>query len=107
MGKLKQFFDNKVGYFVQAELVYPGEPYDYRHTVTEVFTDFITADGLKSVVNKVQPYIDVPPNSATLRVYDYYKTQHGKDYKQANRILYMSKNQCQQSWIEIKSKKKL
>jgi hypothetical protein len=107
MGKLKEFIDSKIGYFVQAELVYPGQPYDYRHTVTDVFSDFITADSFKSVINKVQPYIDVPPASAILRVYDYYKLQDGREYKQANRILYMNKNQCKQSWIEIKSKKTL
>jgi len=106
MGKMKELMDNKIGYFIQAELVYPGEPYDYRHTVTTTIEKFITADTVKSVINKVQPYIQEPPNSAVLRIYDYYKTQHGKDYKQINRTLHMDKHQCKQSWIEIKFKKK-
>jgi len=107
MSKMKQLLENKVGYFVQAELVYLKEPNDKIHIVTDVFNTFISPDSLKSVINKVQPHIHEPPSYATFRIYDYYKTRNGQDYKQANRTIYMNKKQCEQSWIEIKFKKML
>lgn len=107
MGKMKQLLENKIGYFVQAELVYLKEPYNETHIVTDIFDNFLSPDSLKSVINKVQPYINEPPSHAVLHIYDYYKTLDGQDYKQANRTIYMNKKQCKQSWIEIKFKKKL
>jgi len=107
MGKLKQFIDHKSGYFVHAVFSYFGEPDNYKHSEKEIFSNFITVDGLKSIINKVEPYKNVAPISATFDVYDYYKTTDNKEYLQANRTLHMNKNQCQILWLEMKSKNQL
>ena len=97
MGRMKELSTDFIGYTVEAEAYFEGNPNpEYYNTFIE--PEYLTADTVKSVLNQASiKFKSTPPNKAILYIYKTYGSD--SEYSQLAKTIELTRKQCKNAWV--------